>query len=582
MDDARGSARWVPVGPAEGIAPGTLHTFKEGRRQLVVGRTEDGRAFALDNRCPHEGYPLTQGRLKEGTLTCCWHNWKFAVADGACLIGGEAVRAYPVREREGRLEVDLAEPDPASLLPRLRASVERALFDHDLGRGLRDGVRLLEAGHDPARFLAELAGYDARHAEYGSTHVVALAADCTRLLGRYRGAEAMYAIAPVLDLCGETNRRLQPRPRPEPERVPTEDLAACLVEAIEAEELERAQALVHGAYTAGPGRAPVEGALRAAVARHFTDFGHPLIYLVKAGELFDRAGDEHASDVHAALAAALVHATREDELPYWRGHRERLAEVAPELEALAARARPSARFEGREVVDAVLDGSPAEAFGALHGALVSGVPAEPLARVLVAAAAERLWRFDAALDASPAVAEGWLWATHRLTYAAAVHRVASVAGDADALRLLFHAVAFLHTGRRMDAAAHARPRVEPAQGTIAEIASAVRGGSVERALALALGWVRAGRPLAELEAALLEHVLRGPYVRPIFTTHGIKTTVAAFEEARAMEDAHAREVLVLAAVRFLASPVVERAVHDSVTTALRWVRDGEMPAKLTQ
>jgi nitrite reductase/ring-hydroxylating ferredoxin subunit len=48
-------------------------------------------------RCPHEGYPLAAGQVSPGdcVLTCNWHNWKFRLDTGECLIGGDHVRGYP-------------------------------------------------------------------------------------------------------------------------------------------------------------------------------------------------------------------------------------------------------------------------------------------------------------------------------------------------------------------------------------------------------------------------------------------------------------------------------------------------------
>ena len=90
-----------------------MRTFKSGPAQLVLGLTEAGEPFALDNRCPHEGYPLAQGHVKGCLLTCAWHNWKFDVRDGRCTLGGEGVRKYPTRLEGGVVEVDFTEPDPS-------------------------------------------------------------------------------------------------------------------------------------------------------------------------------------------------------------------------------------------------------------------------------------------------------------------------------------------------------------------------------------------------------------------------------------------------------------------------------------
>lgn len=39
-------------------------------------------AYALDNRCPHMGFPLSRGSTKDGILTCDWHHAKFDLKGG--------------------------------------------------------------------------------------------------------------------------------------------------------------------------------------------------------------------------------------------------------------------------------------------------------------------------------------------------------------------------------------------------------------------------------------------------------------------------------------------------------------------
>jgi nitrite reductase/ring-hydroxylating ferredoxin subunit len=82
--------------------------FKHGRKQIAVFQTEKG-IYACNNRCPHEGYPLKAGTLSEGCiLTCNWHNWKFNLASGETLVGGDQLRRYPVTVQDGAVWLDLA------------------------------------------------------------------------------------------------------------------------------------------------------------------------------------------------------------------------------------------------------------------------------------------------------------------------------------------------------------------------------------------------------------------------------------------------------------------------------------------
>ena len=112
---------WVKIGLA--CEQPQISTFKHGQHQLCVMNTDDG-FHAVDNRCPHEGYPLASGDLKGCVLTCAWHNWKFDARSGECTLGGEDVRVYPTRiGDDGTLEVDLADPDSSTTTAASSATV---------------------------------------------------------------------------------------------------------------------------------------------------------------------------------------------------------------------------------------------------------------------------------------------------------------------------------------------------------------------------------------------------------------------------------------------------------------------------
>ena len=53
-----------------------------GARCSVLVVYDDGKVFALDNRCPHLGFPLHRGSVEDGILTCHWHHARFDLASG--------------------------------------------------------------------------------------------------------------------------------------------------------------------------------------------------------------------------------------------------------------------------------------------------------------------------------------------------------------------------------------------------------------------------------------------------------------------------------------------------------------------
>jgi nitrite reductase/ring-hydroxylating ferredoxin subunit len=53
-----------------------------GRHAPILLLYDHGRVFALDNRCPHMGFPLERGSVADGILTCHWHHARFDLASG--------------------------------------------------------------------------------------------------------------------------------------------------------------------------------------------------------------------------------------------------------------------------------------------------------------------------------------------------------------------------------------------------------------------------------------------------------------------------------------------------------------------
>lgn len=572
-------ATWQAALTLDELPRDSMSVWKHAGKQYVLVHTASGELHALDNRCPHEGYPLSSGDLKGEALTCCWHNWKFKVTDGSCTLGEEGVRWFPTRVTDGRIEVDLTEPDPRDSWPDLLESFDEGLHEHQVARCARDGVRLLQADFPPEKLLTRVALFDARRAEYGSTHALAVAADCARFLPRYQGMQAMYAIAPAVDMCGEANRRLPVRKRPP--AIPGAD-GAQVRAAVEAEELERAEGLLRGAFEAGVPRREIESWLFAILSDHFLDFGHQLIYLVKCQEMFERAGDEHAEEIYGGLLYGILLGTREDTLPYMSGYASRLAEHEERLPELMRSARRDTGFDTSVVTEAVLDGSLDEAFGSVITALEEGASLVSIAQALVIAAAQRFYRFDVPIDADPTVAETWVWVTHRLTFASAVRNTVERFDDPDAVRFLIQSVAFVHSGRGMDAKPEERLAAHAEKMSVPEIVAAIAARDAGRAVSGALAALDDPEACALLRRTLEDISLGDPLVRPIGVVHVIKTLLAAFEEFDRFGDHPERAWPVLATVRFLASPVIERRVNEQVRRSIRWVAEGEMPRKLTQ
>ena len=81
---------------------------KVERKELCVGQHK-GKLFAIDDVCPHEGAPLSEGALRaDGKVVCPFHFYLFDAFSGEC-VGGicDSVASYPLKIEEDGVMIDL-------------------------------------------------------------------------------------------------------------------------------------------------------------------------------------------------------------------------------------------------------------------------------------------------------------------------------------------------------------------------------------------------------------------------------------------------------------------------------------------
>lgn len=81
--------------------------FEVGEKVIAVFHC-GGLYYAIDDSCPHQGAPLSDGVVDETerSVTCSWHGWRFSLEDGRHLQGSKCrVATYPVRVVDGAIQV---------------------------------------------------------------------------------------------------------------------------------------------------------------------------------------------------------------------------------------------------------------------------------------------------------------------------------------------------------------------------------------------------------------------------------------------------------------------------------------------
>ncbi|WP_437735604.1 Rieske 2Fe-2S domain-containing protein [Sorangium sp. So ce1335] len=556
---------WIDLGPLSEFPAEepVLRKDDAGRRFACVRR--GGEVHALDDRCPHQGYPLSQGALRGGVLTCAWHNWKFDVATGACSFGGEAVRRYATRVDGGRVLLNRA-VDRAAEVRRLVAGLREAVLRDDPARALREGLRLgalglhrgAATGLGSLHLAFEVLARDgAERAEYGFDHGLAVLADlCAWVERGWVPAEEAFVVA--AHAIGEASARLGARGKGAGKARGSSPLAriaefetdepAKVSEALEAERRDEAEArmreLVEVRGTAGARRA-----LLPFVAQHLHDYGHGAIFLSKALELAERFSSA-ADEVLAASTVQLAWATADTSLPPFAATRAALARVAelplrapPTPDAAAGTAAPAGAPldpAERAAFEAEVLAGEREAVEAAVRWLGRGAGPLALLGAIGHAAAVRLARFDAAWEQRLDAEVGVLDVTHAVTFAEAAAALARGALPHEAAQLAVLAAGFVGKLRSADAVAPAAaappaaapPAAAPPAAAAPAAAAPHAAALLEAAAARDVGGALAIARQLDAEGRRRAYAELAPFaafdaaVRPIFTAHAVKTLEA--------------------------------------------------------
>lgn len=87
--------------------PGTVIEAVVESTVVAIANVE-GRVYAVDGVCPHQGGPLGKGHLAGCVLTCPWHGWQFDVRDGRYQLSSHLMlRCFPARIEENRIQLNM-------------------------------------------------------------------------------------------------------------------------------------------------------------------------------------------------------------------------------------------------------------------------------------------------------------------------------------------------------------------------------------------------------------------------------------------------------------------------------------------
>lgn len=100
-------SNFVKVLTLADIQPGTAKTCMVNGKEIGVYNV-DGKIYACENTCFHQGAPLADGRLDGTVITCPWHSWKYDVTNGKCTRDDSImIKTYPVKVEDDSILVQI-------------------------------------------------------------------------------------------------------------------------------------------------------------------------------------------------------------------------------------------------------------------------------------------------------------------------------------------------------------------------------------------------------------------------------------------------------------------------------------------
>jgi nitrite reductase/ring-hydroxylating ferredoxin subunit len=568
----------------------TSFTELQERRMMTV-RGEDrplllclheGKVFALDNRCPHMGFPLSKGSLQEGILTCHWHHGRFDLRSGCTFdLWADDAPAFEVRVNGDEIWV--------SRKPRQRA--DSAYYFARLRRGMEQSIGLVQAkniiallarGEPVHRIVREIARFGAHNHRVWKDGMTSLTA-VARMSPWLGESTLVYALTlaarNVAANCAGQPVRHSPGGL-QGESFDEDRLSRWMAHWAKVRHDDGAERTLLAALDAGLDREALNRLVFGSIEeRVYADGGHALDLSNKAFELLDLIGWEHATEILPLIVEYVTQSLSEEERGAWRAPRDLIELVRgaeKDLRSLHLPVRPE-RFCPPHFYLELLEEDPDAILTAITAALTNGVLPIEIARHTALAAAWRLARFPESNDI-----EDWFGPTHTFSFCNALYQVlVRGAADVNVLRALYHAAMAIYVDRFLNMPRAQIPGEtpleqlptgpEPLREAILSSLDQRKGWS--EVPSLVVRYLRLGHPEPDLVDTLTFAT-----VREDLDFHKLQVLEAGITQARLWQPGSIeRELLYTSVARHLAAHCpTRRSSSQSVAVALRLQRGEEI------
>ncbi|MEH2369733.1 Rieske (2Fe-2S) protein [Nostoc sp.] len=433
---------------AEVQTAGSLLVHKE--KHTIALFYSNNTVYAIDNRCPHMGFPLQGSTCKDGIVTCPWHYARFDLASGGTFDSwADDVPCFPVEIRDGEVWVNLAPPVNPHTHHRQR--LQDGLEQNISLVIAKSTLALLDMGVNPTEpFLMGLE-FGTRYNKAGWSTGLTIHTCMMNLLPYLDVEDKPRALFHGLSAVANDSAGAPPEfvvhPLPN-SKVDLATLKSWFRQFIQVRDAEAAQRCLVSAVRSGANSKQIADMLFcAATDRRYLDVGHTVDFINKALEALDTIAWQGAESILASLVSGLANASRMEESNSWRYPVDLVAILESAFEQLptvlsVGKSRQGSWLQADELVPILLGEDPQAIADSLLNALAAGCTEEQLAGVVTYTAALRVARFHTNNDFGD-----WNSAHHPFTFANAVHQALRRVPTVELLRGVFDAAMSVYLNR---------------------------------------------------------------------------------------------------------------------------------------
>ncbi len=557
--------------------------FHVNGTHLAVFKFKD-QFYAVDNRCPHMGYPMSKGSIRDGVLICHWHHWEFDLKSGGCfLASGDDLKAFPVELRDdGYLYVGLAKGEREAakrrVIDRGKRALERGLKDRSTFFIAKAVTALRDASATPREIIQQGLHYGAHKSSEGWSSGVAILTLAANLWDDVDPKDHnLFLVHGLSQISRRTTGSSRPYRTAFPQTSEAHDLETLMRwfrYFIDKRHAGAAERILLTLNDRGYDKSVIaDFVFTAATDYYFTGDGHALDFGNKMFEALDYVEWEGAHEILRPIVVDLVSRTRHEETSRWADAVPVLEPVFERLDSIWEENQANVSELDISAFTQTLLGDEFEPTVAIvEEKLRAGVDPRDICRAMTYASAIRTARFHLKNEGD------WHDVANIYSYAHALYHAFAYAPSANLLRGIFHGVVFLAYLRWLNMPAARIPRhgqrldetYESVDKMLTRLQEFADFQKVYEAEILVNQYLEEGHDIDALKRTLA-HIL----LREDAELHMFQVLEVAFRHYDLSEDSEERRMHMLAATRYITAQKLMKNILWSTENAERLAR-GEL------